>query len=396
MLKTDLPAAGQLLEPIYASHILIVDDVEVNRVLLDKILRTRGFNNIVQTENGKEALEAVKRHDPDIVILDVLMPEMDGFECCATLRAQEKYRDLPILIQTKLTEPEMRFRAFTEGATDVVSKPVDPDEFYARVMVHLEKRLYMQELQRYQDRIKEELDNARELQHSILPGPEEIEEVRRRCNLEMAAHFAPSSEIGGDFWGMKSLFTHQTAFWIVDFSGHGVTAALNAFRLQAYLKEHSPVVSRPGEYLSHLNEKLLHLLLLGQFATMFYAVIDTEGNRMFYASAGSTHPFILRRATGKVEKIDASGLPLGVSLNFYPTRSTTFARGDQMLLYSDALLETKNADGKCLDEQDIVRFLKEHASLPTVELLHTLVARFEQHTRNRFRDDLTLCLCRRG
>lgn len=391
-----MPDTDELLSQIYASPILIVDDNEINRIFVEKTLRAHGFTRLLSVAGAEEALKKMPDFNPDMVILDIVMPGMDGYQCCEAIRAQKQCRDLPVLIQTSLTEPQLRVKAFEKGATDFISKPVYAGELYARVMVHLEKRHSLKRLQLYKKRIEQEMGHARQLQMAILPGAAEIAEIERRCRLDIASYFKPSSEIGGDFWGMKNLFPHQTAFWLVDFSGHGVAAALNAFRLQAYLKESSPLAARPGEYLSHLNDKLLHLLLRGQFATMFYGIADTQSNTLFYACACAPHPIILRHATGRAEVIDGSGKPLGIGMHLYTTQTIVFSSGDMLLLYSDAFTETPNAAGEYITEEQIMTLLELHAGASSAAIRELLLDYFRKHAGNALRDDLTLAICIRS
>ena len=386
--------ARNLYQQIITSPILLVDDQEINRLFLEKTLRARGFTNLLTSASAEEALDKMEKFQPEMMILDVIMPQgMDGFTCCELIRQQEKYADLPILMQTSLTEPELRVKAFQKGATDFVSKPVYPDELCARVKVHLENRHSMKALQLYKNRIEVELEKAKQLQRAILPSREEIDYIEGRCKLSIASYFEPSSEIGGDFWGIRNVFPHQTALWIVDFSGHGIAAALNAFRLQAYLKEYSSLAARPGEYLSHLNDNLLHLLLRGQFATMFYGIIDTQSNKLFYACACVPHPIILRKATGKAELIDGSGSPLGIGMNICQTQNIPFTAGDLLLLYSDAFTETPNQAGEYITEQQIIDPLEKHAVATPAAIKEILLNFFNQHAGDLLRDDLTLVIC---
>ncbi len=385
---------SELSQQILSSPILIVDDSEMNRLYLEKILRSRGFTQLLPVSSAEEALQSLAWFQPEMILLDIVMPSgIDGYDCCEAIRSQERYRDLPILIQTSITSPELRVKAFKKGATDFVSKPLYPDELCARIIVHLERLHSIRTLQIYKSRIEVELEAARRLQSSILPEAWELEEIKRRCGISIASYSQPSSEIGGDFWGLKNIFPHQTAVWLVDFSGHGVAAALNSFRLQAYLKEYSSVAARPGEYLAHMNDKLLHLLMRGQFATMFYGIVDTQTSQLFYACACIPPPIILRKETGKAGMIDGQGNPLGIGMHLYPTQSITFAMGDVLLLYSDALTETPNEAGKYITEEQIIGLLEQHRDKSPEDIKNALLNYFNQHAGDRVRDDLTLVVC---
>ena len=388
--------AHDLHQQIYSAMILIVEDEETNRIFLEKTLKMRGYTNLHTAENGQDALILVEHLKPDLVILDVIMPIMDGYDCCASIRAMADYKNLPILIQTSLSNPEERVKAFTVGASDFISKPIYPDELCARISVHLERQLCLKNLKLYKDRVQEELESACQLQLAILPKHHDIEAIEERCALDIAGHFQPSSEIGGDFWGIKNIFPNQTTLWMVDLSGHGVASALNAFRLQAYLQEISPLTARPGEYLSHLNDKLLQLLLRGQFATMFYGIIDTQSSRLFYACACSPHPIILRGGTGKAEMIDGSNAPLGIGMNLYETNTIAFGIDDTLLLYSDALTETANEAGEFISEEVIMALLEQHPNASATAIKEMLIDYLHRHCNRRdLEDDLTLLVVRR-
>lgn len=386
--------SSELSQQILTSNIMIVDDVKINRVFLEKTLRACGFQNLLSVASAEEVFSRIKSFKPDLILLDILMPDgMDGFDCCETLRQQEEYRDLPILVETSIVEPELRLKAFKKGATDFVSKPIDADELCARVIVHLEKRHSLKTLQLYKNRIETELESARQLQVGILPEQEKIDECERRCGLTFVSAFEPASEIGGDFWGMHPLFPHQTAFWVVDFSGQGMPAALNAFRLHAYLKENVPEAARPGEYLSALNDKLLNLLPRGQFAAMFYGILDTQSHQLFYARAYAPAPIVLHRTTGKAERLEGNAPPLGIGMHLYPTQTFPFALDDMLVLYSDAYLETPNDKDECISEEKLIALIEKNAKASPYQLKEDLLRAFKEHAGNNVRDDLTLVVC---
>ncbi|MFA4995171.1 MAG: fused response regulator/phosphatase [Bdellovibrionales bacterium] len=385
---------SELSQQILASPILIVDDIKINRVFLEKTLNTCGFHNLLCVASAEEALAKIKDFKPDLVLLDILMPKgMDGYECCEALRKQEEYRDLPILIETSIVEPELRIKAFKIGATDFVSKPIDSDELCARVIVHLEKRHSLKTLQLYKSRIETELESAKQLQLGILPEPNRIEEYERNSGLTIAAAFESAPEIGGGFWGIHHLSPHQIALWLVDFSGHGMPAALKAFRMHAYLKENIPEATRPGDYLSKINDMLLNLLPRGQFFTMFYGIIDTKSCQLFFSRAYMKNSIVLHRATGKVDKLDGSAPPLGLGMHQYLTQTMPFTSDDVLLIYSDALIETPDAAGNSLTEAQVIELIENNSSAPVDKLKELLLGRFKDHASGAMCEDLIIVVC---
>lgn len=381
-------------ELLDTASILIVDDDPVSRKFICKTLLHHGFSNVYAVDNAVKALAHMENSLPDMVILDISMPGMNGLECCATIRKIPHGRMLPVLMLTALTDEIMRVKAFHAGATDFVSKPLHAEELYARVRVHLLNQLIIKQLCIYKERLQIELDGAKDLQRAILPTQSELKRFEDDCGLEISSYLKSSSEIGGDFWGIKKIFPHQSAFWIADFSGHGVAAAMNAFRLQTYLHEHSELMTRPGEYLSHLNEKLLIHLLRGHFATMLYGIIDMRGNQLHYATGCNPHPLVLRH-DGTVEKIEGSGMPLGIQIQYYDTHSIPFEIGDTIVLYSDALIESRTTEGHFINDADLMELLNGCQNLSACDLKNRILTYFYERVKTAINDDLTLCIINR-
>lgn len=375
--------------------VMIVDDSEVTRALLVKVLANRGFTNILPVDSAEEALQNLEQFSPDIVIMDVMMPGMNGFDCCMAIRSMPEFKDLPVLIETSVTDLSLRIQAFESGATDFISSPILPDELLARVSVHLQNRKYIKDLSAFKARMTAEMNSAFQLQSSILPQQGDIDVLREQNGLVVESYFAPSSEIGGDFWGIKSVSPTQAAMWIADFSGHGVTAALNVFRLQAYLNENSPLAALPHDYMTYLNARLLQLLMKGHFATMFYGVVDAATSTLHYSCACTPNPILLRGSTGEVQWLNGAGNLLGVDNFSYEARQVPMEVGDTLILYSDALLETENESGDTISEDALLALVREHASSTPLELQDAIIARLMEHSKGVVADDLTVCVCKR-
>ena len=376
--------------------VVVVDDVLPNRALITAYLQRAGFSRILAASDGRQALNLIRSTSPDLVLLDLLMPEMDGFEVCEALRSDPSFADLPILAMTALEDADERARAFAMGATDMILKPVHHAELIARTSAHLERRLLINGLKEFHGRTAAELGLAREMQRSLLPTAGTIKQIGARNGIDVAAVFTPSSELGGDIWGIWSIDTSRVGVYTVDFSGHGVAAAINTFRIHTLLASGDFNRSDPGQFLADINDNLTGLLPLGQYATMLYAVLDSDSNIMTYAAAGCPAPVLLHRNSAPLG-LDSSGVPLGIERGIeYITRQAAFGPGSRVLLHSDALPEARMPGGALLGE-DAARAMvasalrRESAS----EVIDDLAAQIALTVGTGLDDDLTIiCLTR--
>jgi len=341
-------------------RILVVEDSLAIRRVIGAFLSASEFKNVEFAEDGIIGLEKVDAFDPDIVILDIRMPNLDGFGFLNQLRANPKYVDLPVLVQTAYTDPEERNKAFIEGGTDLTTKPINGVELMARVKIHLENRMLVRSLQDFRNRLETELSAARKMQKALLPPPDRIDQIKDRHDLDIENYFEPSSELGGDFWDVQDLDDHRVALSIADFSGHGVNSALNTFRLHTLMDGADMPAGDPAEYLTALNVKLTTLIPRGQFATMFYGIIDTKKDQLTYCAAASTSPIVGQSEQRNFEFHEAQGMPLGISVKAtYENRVVDFPPGSFLFLYSDALTETVGISEPMLDEEGLGELLSQ-------------------------------------
>ncbi len=374
--------------PFAQCQVLVVDDHHGARLMIGRLLQSMGITQVAYANDGVEALERVEQQPPDLVILDIMMPRMDGFDVCRRLRQDSRFQRLPILVQTALGAPEERTDVFRAGATDVVPKPIHGPELIARVRVHLQNAVLLRSLEAYQHRVKEELDVARTMQEDLLPEPEELAALCGRHGLALHSEFQTSSELGGDYWGIDALGDGRIGVFIADFAGHGVTAALNTFRLHTLMSQMEPCRG-PADYLALLNTHLARLMRPGQFATLLYGIIDTAANRFTYASAGAPAPIL--GDAGGARLLESSGLPVGITAAAtYEERQAAFPPGSFLLLYSDALVESVDADGAMIEPETLLDWTRDSAAAdasPTPPL-ERLLHRFRDNGR-RVDDDLT-------
>ncbi len=328
---------------------LVVDDAPMNRDLIAVMLTAMGVGRVDTAEDGLDALDRARRTRPDIVVLDIMMPRMDGFEFLARFRADPEFADIPVLVATALHGAEDRVRAFDSGASDYVVKPIDRRELIARAGVHLRNRQLVRRLTTYRDRLQQDLEVATAMQAALLPSQDQMNHLQRRYGVDMTAVIHASTEVSGDLWGWFPVDFDRFAVWLADFSGHGVAAAINTFRLHVIL-EGGPS-GDPAAMLTRLNSTLVSVLPRGQFATMLYAVCDIRNQTLTFSSAGATAPVVCL-PDGTAQLHPASSLPLGIRDGTpYGNVTLPFCKGCSLFLYSDGLSEAMGRDGVALGEE---------------------------------------------
>lgn len=381
----------RLKEEVLHSCILIVDDVKLSREIISHFLKQVGFENLHFAVDGLDALKKVDILNPDMLILDIFMPNMDGFEVCKWIRAEDKFKDMPIMINTAMAETENRAKAFAVGVSDLLPKPVTPFELTAKVTMHLENRIILRGLKEYHTRLERDLDTARNMQSALVPTEEVLENIHQKFNLKIEQKYESSDELGGDFWGVDILDDERILVYIVDFAGHGVSAALNTFRFHSVMSQNRDITD-PAEYMEKLNKILFRLLPVEQYATMFCGIIDTKRDKFIYSAAASTAPFIGEKNTENLEFLDPSGFPLGMIEDAaYETREVDFLKGQGLFLYSDVLTESMDQTGKMIEEVGFEAMCRDsllHMG-EGLGFLGRFLKIFDMHVVRPLKDDLT-------
>jgi len=315
---------------------------------------------------------------------------MNGYEVLENLRANPAHVDLPVIVETAFDAAEERNKAFDMGATDLVAKPLNGTELLARIRIHLENRLFTKQLQAYQTRLTEDLDLARRMQENLPPPRSYLDHIYEKYSLQVDAVFEPSSELGGDFWGMQILHPNVVGFINADFTGHGVSAALNTFRLHSFFSSRGDGGLQVDKYMGELNSMLQRVLPRGQYATAISGIVNLETNELQYSAAGAPSPFIRMPGESEFRDLDSSGMPLGISKNAsYDIHTHPFPRGAEFFFCSDALMESPDEDDNMLDEEGVREILSKATASGDKTAMDDLMERFRSHAVAPISDDLT-------
>lgn len=371
--------------------ILVIEDNKLNRMLIEKYLLSGGYRNVNYAEDGEQGLEQIYLIQPDIIILDLMMPKIDGFEVCRTMRQKKHLEDIPILVLTGLDTSSDRSRAYDVGATDVVSKPISGPELLARVKIHLDNQALLQDLQTFYERLADELVVVKRLQNDLLPSEKKFTRLKEKYGINISSHFRPSHEIGGDFWTIIPIDKHKLGLFMCDLTGHGVVAAVNTFRVHTLLNilRQDGDLS-PSNLFYTLNQELNRLLAVGQFAAAFYGVIDTKKHEMTYVSAAWEQAMIFDPETRDTTMLEGRGLPLGIMKNAEHTETTVALPQNAVIMsYSDALVEQQYGSGETISTDQLTQFIQSANDL-NLSITDYILDCLSEMGLTHFEDDLTI------
>jgi phosphoserine phosphatase RsbU/P len=347
--------------------VLLVDDAPANLQIVSSILKD--VYKIRVATSGAKALELAKGTPaPDLILLDIVMPEMDGYEVCSRLKAASETADIPVIFLTGQTETEDETRGFEVGAVDYIHKPFSPPVVKARVHTHLVLRGMREQLARQLRAIKDEMEMARVIQLSILPS-----EIPRIEGLDVAARYIPMTSVAGDFYDFIQVDEKRLGILVADVSGHGMPSALISSMLKIALAAQSGQALDPARVLWGLNQALCGKFQ-GHYVTASYALVDMEKRIIRYAGAG--HPPMLLRntSTGTTRAVEENGLFLGsFPQATYSSVEVPFTAGDWGVLYTDGILEMTDPSEEQFGIDRFRQYLESNQGLGTEQFVDGLL-----------------------
>ncbi|MBM3302461.1 MAG: response regulator, partial [Deltaproteobacteria bacterium] len=254
-------------ENMKSSRVLVVEDHPISRKLLEAMLGKK--YNVISVTSGIEAIEASKREKPDLVLLDIEMPGMDGFETFETLKSEVIDQAVPVIFLTALGDPETRERGLEAGAVDYLTKPYDRHELLIKVKNHLALYEARKEIEARNRIMAREMEMASQLQGSLLP-----KSFPTVYGLEFAVTYKPVSRAGGDFYDVVEFPDGRIGFAVVDVSGHGVASAMIGAMFKMAFHSFAKGATSPASLLRTINDQMYNVLPDSDFLTTFYGILD--------------------------------------------------------------------------------------------------------------------------
>jgi sigma-B regulation protein RsbU (phosphoserine phosphatase) len=361
--------------------VLVVDDAPANIQIVNSILKD--IYKIRIATSGAKALELVKvTPPPDLVLLDVMMPEIDGYEVCTRLKLDPETRDIPVIFLTGQTEVEDETKGFDVGAVDYIHKPFSPAVVKARVQTHLVLRGIREQLAKQLLTIQKELETARQIQLSILPTV-----IPRIEGLDIAARYIPMTSVAGDFFDFIVVDERRIGILVADVSGHGMPAALIASMLKIALSSQVGHADDPAEVLLGLNQALCGKFE-HHFVTAAYVFFDMQKLTLSYAGAGHP-PLLLWGGSQGLRSVEENGLFLGkFSFATYTSVDLPLKAGDRILLYTDGIPETTNPAGVEFGTDGFRQFLEAEQSTSADDFANRLLEELSRWSARRGTEEL--------
>ena len=324
--------------------ILIGDDNPVNIFVIEKILKQAGYQDLVSLNSAQELFEYIQfgkdssRHNEiDLILLDIMMPEIDGLEVCRRLQKEEKFKDIPIIFVTALEDANKLAEALDMGAMDYITKPINKVELLARMRVALRLKSELNWHKEQEENLRNELDLATQVQRNLLSSP------LREEHIKIEASYLPSFKLAGDMYYWYKIDENRYGIILLDVMGHGVSASLVCMFISSVLRETIKCLIDPELVMKDLNKymTLLHNENdnIPYYFTAIYLVVNTEDRTIEYVNAGHPSGYVLVDETNVVE-LNRGSCAVGFFDEIKVEKTVIpFEKNAQIVLFTDGVLE---------------------------------------------------------
>ncbi|BFM11744.1 two-component system response regulator HsbR [Simiduia litorea] len=339
-----------------ALTILIADDTKTDRLILERIVKNEG-HNVVSVENGVEAVRAFEDVHPDIVLLDALMPEMDGFEAAKAIKESAGDDMVPVIFLTSLNDTESLVKCLSAGGDDFLSKPYNRVILQAKIKafsrmrdMHSTMRMQRNQIQSHHDHMLQEQAVAKQVFDNI---------AHSGCLHASNVNYfmSPLAVFNGDVLVGALRPSGSMMILLGDFTGHGLPAAIGAMPLASTFYGMAHKGFSLSDILREINQKLKDTLPVGLFCCATMVEMNFARNQIRIWNGGLPDCFIYRKASKKVEVVKSNHLPLGVVAGKAFKENSCFIEldeGDRVFLWSDGIHEARNGKGEMFGEQRLL------------------------------------------
>jgi sigma-B regulation protein RsbU (phosphoserine phosphatase) len=377
-MKAETPAAIA----VPPSTILVVDDSPTNLQVMVRTLQGTG-HRILVARDGPTALEIARRGAPDLVLLDVMMPGIDGFEVCRRLKADPATNKAAVIFLSARGEVSDKVSGLVLGAVDYITKPIQGEEVLARVAAHLSRLHLERALRDSRDRLDKELAGAARMQRLLLPTA-----MPAHAAVSFAAHYETSRHAGGDYYDIVPLGADRFGLMVADVSGHGAPAAIVMAMIRAVLHTHPGPPNDPPSVLHYINRHFRFLWDTAMYATAVYAVLDAGAGTLRLSSAGHPPPLLLRPGErAQVLPVETTTCLLWDELRDVPCVEHRVRAGDRLVFYTDGITERQAPLEVMYDPDQFAAALTRIGAAAPAAIVQAIVAELDRFAAGHEPDD---------
>lgn len=388
-----------------APKILIVDDEPFNVDYLEQELE--GLDcEILSATNGLEALDQVRRDLPDLVLLDIRMPILDGFAVLAQMKADQSTREIPVIVISANNDLQSVVRGIEAGAEDYLPKPFEPVLLHARISSSLEKKRLRDLQQLYLKSLEREFVIAHDIQASFLPS--ELPEVQ---GWEIAAYFKAARDVAGDYYDAFWISNGSLACVIGDVCGKGVGAALFMTLFRSLIRsalidsrfmwragwQALPPVEMLRSVIDFLNVYVCETHSEANiFSTVFIGILDPEDGKLAYINCGNEAPLVLANGS-VVSALHPTGPVVGILPEAcFEAREIVLEPGQALLAFTDGVPDALNEEGVPFGANRLRELLSQGETQPAT-LLQSIEAQLQRFMGSAHPfDDITVLAVHRN
>lgn len=358
------------------NRIVVIEDDSAILKGLEATLRSESYE-VLTAGDGEDGYRLVRDRQPDLVILDLTLPKMDGYEVCGWMRRHGLVT--PILMLTAHDREANRVQALDAGADDYVTKPFSVRELLARVRAILRRSEGRSDLAN-----QRQLDDARRVQERLMPDV-----IPQPPGFHIAGISHPARITSGDYFDVFALDDKTTALCIADVCGKGMPAAMLMANLQAAVRSHASSTVRPEALCGHLNRLMCRNLATGEFISFFFAVVEHEAKRLVYSNAGHNQPILI--SGDSVTRLDRGGTVLGILEHArYDQGDIWLGPGDRLLMFTDGIIERRNAEDEEFGEARLIDVVRRFDSSDAAGLAEDALGAARHFSNDPPEDDLTV------
>jgi sigma-B regulation protein RsbU (phosphoserine phosphatase) len=370
--------------------VLLVDDIKENINILVQALKDDyklGF-----AIDGESALRYAQTQKPDLILLDIMMPGMDGFEVSRRLKSDHRTKDIPFVFITAIDEVENKTAGFELGAVDYITKPFEILEVKARVKTHLSLMVAHQKLAKQNAQMRHSLSLAMEVQQNLIPCIDPVME-----GYDIAGRIIYCDETGGDYYDYLDMTTTESkhlGIVVGDVSEHGISSALLMTTARAFIRQRASLPGNVAKIVSDVNKLFsLDVKDSGRFMTLFLCYLTSPDKCIHWSRAGHDPAILFDPENDTFSELGGKGgLPLGVSSDSkYEESKHDIAPGQIIVIFTDGIWETRNSSGEFYGKERLRLIIRSHAPESAQDILNAVIDSIELFRGTPgMKDDMTV------